>query len=119
MSIFVVAFIIGFILPFSVLLLTRRSCRIFHIQTIIFISILLIQIASEALLASIDLTHLIKYSSALFVSFRLIQLGYIYQLASKLTDLSQHLRSLVLLTFWLNVILWFVVLVRLNIKIDG
>jgi len=117
MSIFVVAFVIGFILPIGVLLLTKKTCRILHIQAITFIGILLVQIASEALLASSGFSYLIKYSSAVFVSFRLIQLGYIYQLSSELKVFSQQRRMIILFTYWLNICLWLVVLSRLIVKI--
>jgi hypothetical protein len=82
-----------------------------------FIGLQGVQILSELLSARAGLTHVIKYTSSVFVLVRLVQLVFFGALKSNVARLSKSKRTLNAATYCANVALWTYILFRLVSKI--
>ena len=115
-SIFIIAFIIGLVLPILCLGISWQQ-RDLRLHGIFFIALLLVQIISEALLARFNLLPVIKYSSAVFVLLRILYLAYLFRLKALLTTFRDSNRFIMVLSYWANCLLWPLILLRLISKI--
>ena len=117
MNIFIIAFIIGLLMPSICLYLNWRQERNIRLHCLFFIALLIVQIICEAFLAKFNLAHLIKYSSAIFVFVRLLHLTYLFQLKESIKKRQPKVRHLIRITYWANILLWPLILIRLISKI--